>query len=55
MVCAMLNACEMLSAEDARFAVKSIEAHIGYEWDDDEGTMFALDAYADTLEGKDAD
>ena len=45
-------ATEELSAEDARFAVKRIEAHIGYEWDDDEGTMCALDAYADTLEGK---
>ena len=48
-----LNATERLSAEDARFAVKRIEDHIGYEWDDDEGTMFALDAYADILEGKD--
>ena len=47
-----VNATERLSAEDARFAVKRIEAHIGYEWDDDEGTMCALDAYADILESK---
>jgi hypothetical protein len=46
------KATEALSAENAKFAVKRIEDHIGYEQDGDEGTMFALDAYADILEDK---
>jgi len=41
------KATERLSAEDARFASKRLDN----SWDDDEGTIESLQAYADILEG----